>query len=186
MMSGIKRSLRFKKIILKKNPSFRWCHGNERWVRNGKHLNQKKIHLKTGGDLFIRSLDLCLISPSTVVIHRSLFKEYGDFKEDFIVCEDYDLWLRFLLNNEVGFCKETLITKYGGHDDQLSQKYKAMDYYRVKSMYTILNKVMSVEKKEAVKKILTKKCNILISGYKKFGNLKHLQEIEGILKTLDS
>ena len=72
------------------------------------------------------------------MIHRDLFDELGDFREDFVVCEDYDLWLRFLNKYDIGFCEEVLITKYGGHEDQLSKKFKAMDYYRVKSMNSIL------------------------------------------------
>jgi len=33
-------------------------------------------------------------SPSTVLIHRSLFAELGLFDTDLPVCEDYDVWLR--------------------------------------------------------------------------------------------
>tara|TARA_X000000950_G_scaffold284760_1_gene388648 strand:- start:276 stop:1145 length:870 start_codon:yes stop_codon:yes gene_type:complete len=181
-----KKKLEIQKKYIERNPSCMWCHGNERWIRNGEHLNQKKIHRKSGGDLFIRSLDLCLISPSTVVINRCLFEELGYFKEDFIVCEDYDLWLRFLLKHKIGFCEELLITKYGGHEDQLSKRYKAMDYYRVKSMLALLDEVKSTDRKEAVKKVLKIKCMILISGYKKFGNVKHLEEIEGILRSIEN
>ena len=176
-----KRKLEIQKKYIEKNPRIKWCHGNERWVRNGEHLNQKKVHQKDGGDLFLRSLGLCLISPSTVVIHHRLFQELGNFREDFVVCEDYDLWLRFLNKYEIGFCEEVLITKYGGHDDQLSKKFKAMDYYRVKSMNSILPVISNQERVSAVKEQIQKKCVILISGYKKFGNIENLEEIQMIL-----
>ena len=181
-----KRKLEIQKKYIEKNPRIRWCHGNERWIRNGEHLNQKKIHQKDGGDLFNRSLGLCLISPSTVVIHRCLFQELGSFKEDFIVCEDYDLWLRFLNKYDIGFCKEVLITKYGGHDDQLSKKFKAMDYYRVKSMSSILPFIINKARVFAVKKQIQKKCAILISGYEKFGNIEKLEEIQMILNKVNN
>ena len=40
------------------------------------------------------SLELCLVSPSAVMLRRDLFERIGGFDENFPVCEDYDLWLR--------------------------------------------------------------------------------------------
>jgi GT2 family glycosyltransferase len=176
-----KKKLQIQKKYLNENQQVIWCHGNERWMRNGSHLNQKEVHKKEGGDIFLRSLELCLISPSTVVINREVFLAFDGFDESFVVCEDYDLWLRILNKYPIGFCPEVLITKFGGHEDQLSRKYKAMDYYRVKSMYSILKDIDKVERLEVIKNEITKKCRILISGYKKFNNLENLKEVEGIL-----
>lgn len=159
-------------------------HGEEIWIRNGKRINQKKIHQKSGGDLFERSLELCLISPSASLIHRKCWEEFNGFDEDFVVCEDYDLWLRLTSKYEVGFINEPIIIKYGGHDDQLSIRYKAMDYWRVKSIDQLLRSKTSltdVKKKKAIEVIL-KKSQILRNGYLKHENLEHLEFVEEILR----
>jgi glycosyltransferase involved in cell wall biosynthesis len=165
------------------HPHIRIVHGEEVWVRNGKRVNPKKIHQKGGGHQFHRCLELCLISPSTVVLEKGLLHQMGGFREDFIVCEDYDLWLKITAENEVGFIQDPLIIKYGGHDDQLSAQYKAMDYYRVKSIDWILdqNKIDSLNFDKA-KEVLQKKCKILLKGYQKHKNLKDYHEVLAILK----
>jgi len=89
-------------------------HCHEIWLKNGKVLNQKKYHKKQGGRIFIPSVRLCCISPSAALIKRSLFQELGLFREDFPVCEDYELWLRITSRYEVGFLDEPLLIKRGG------------------------------------------------------------------------
>ena len=79
----------------------------------------------------------------------------------------------------IGFIEDELIIKHGGHDDQLSHKYKAMDYYRVKSIDQLLPK-LSDDQKESARHVLLKKCEILINGYRKHQNYKDLEEIEEI------
>ena len=36
-----KKKLEKQIAFIEKNPLFQWSHGNEKWLRNGKHLNQK-------------------------------------------------------------------------------------------------------------------------------------------------
>ena len=81
--------------FLKDNPKLKWCYTDETWIRSGVLVNKKKKHQKSGGDLFKPSLELCLIAPSSVLIRKSLMDRYK-FREDFKVCEDFDLWLKFL------------------------------------------------------------------------------------------
>ena len=119
-------------------PQYPLIHCNENWIKNGKNIHQKKHHKKQGGRIFTSSVRLCCISPSAVLIKRSLFQEIGLFREDFPVCEDYDLWLRVTSRYEVGFLDEPLLIKHGGHTDQLSKKYFGMDYWRVKALYPYL------------------------------------------------
>ena len=59
------------------------------------------------------------MSPSAVIIHRSMVDDFGLFDETMPVCEDYDLWLRMLRYRPVGYCSVVTMTKYGGHADQL-------------------------------------------------------------------
>ncbi|HOF01963.1 MAG TPA: glycosyltransferase family A protein [Spirochaetota bacterium] len=143
-------------------------HTEEIWIRNGVRANQKKIHKKTGGDIYIPSLRLCLMSPSSIMIKKKVFDKLGLFDESLPVCEDYDMWLRITANDNVGFIETPLIVKYGGHSDQLSVKYRAMDRYRVISMFKILNTLnLSQIKKEATVDMIKEKTLILLSGAEK-------------------
>lgn len=156
-------------------------HGEEIWVRNGKRVNQKKVHRKEGGRIFERCLHLCLISPSATLMTRELYRKMNGFREDYPVCEDYELWLRVTHGHEVGFISEPVITKYGGHEDQLSAKYKAMDYWRVKAMDEISHSLsLTEEELKALREVLLKKCDILIQGYLKHGNLENIPFIEDV------
>ena len=165
------------------HPKYPLIHCNEIWLKNGKILNQKKRHKKQGGRIFIPSVDLCCISPSAVLIKRAIFDELGLFKEEFPVCEDYDFWLRLTSRYEAGFLNSTLVRKYGGHSDQLSKKYSAMDYWRVKALFPFLkDKKLSLSERKKVKQTLIKKTQILLKGYKKHKNFKNYAEIENIFQ----
>ncbi len=168
--------------FLNKN-NFRWCHGEEIWVRNGIRVNPMKKHKKGGGDQFLPSLNLCLISPSTVMMEKSLFDEFGGFKEDFIVCEDYDLWLRILNLYKIGFIEDHLIKKYGGHEDQLSRKYFAMDEYRITTLiYLLENGNLTKDRRVEVGKVLKLKSEILYKGFIKHKNAPKALYYEKLLK----
>jgi glycosyltransferase involved in cell wall biosynthesis len=154
-------------------------HGEEIWIRNGKRVNPKFKHKKTGGMIFEKCLPLCLISPSATMIKKSILQEFGGFDESFIVCEDYDLWLKITLRNPVSFVETPVINKYGGHEDQLSMKFKAMDYYRIKSMQRILiTELLSAKQQELIKKEIICKGEILLNGYQKHNNMQNYKEVE--------
>jgi len=154
-------------------------HGEEIWIRNGKRVNPKLKHQKGGGDQFIPSLDLCLISPSTVCLERCSFVELGMFREDYLVCEDYDLWLKYTARYSVGFITEPLIIKYGGHDDQLSAKYHSMDMYRIKSLvYLYDNFQLSHDRLDSLLRVLKSKIEILSIGLVKHKRHQELKELE--------
>jgi len=162
-------------------PEFEWSHTDEIWIRRGKRVNAGKIHQKSGGDIFIRSLDLCLVSPSTVIMKKDFFLSLGGFRQDFPACEDYDLWLKASVRAAIGFLPEALIIKYGGHADQLSAKFKAMDWWRALSLLWLLeNLKLSDEKRVSVLKVLSYKCDILIKGYRKHGHENQCMEVEKI------
>lgn len=160
--------------FLEENPHLPLVHGEEIWIRNGKRVNQKKIHQKHGGKIFQRCLPLCLISPSASVIRKDVLEELGHFDEEFEVCEDYDLWLKLTSLYEVGFIEEPVITKYGGHEDQLSRRFKAMDFWRLKSLMRILEiRNLSAEDRKAVLNEVIKKGEILKMGYVKHKNMEN-------------
>jgi glycosyltransferase involved in cell wall biosynthesis len=157
-------------------------HGEEVWIRNGKKINQKNIHKKSGGYIFNRCLHLCLISPSASIMRRELYKEMSGFREDFPVCEDYELWLRITSQYEIGFVDTPVINKYGGHEDQLSHKFKAMDYWRVLAMDKLRGSgVLSKKQTQSLEEVLIAKCIILKKGYEKHNNTKDLPYIDRLL-----
>ena len=166
---------------VKKHPVRPLIHTEEIWIRNGRRVNQKKKHQKKGGRVFMHSLEFCRISPSSAMIKRSFLNSIGLFREDFPVCEDYELWLRVSARAEVGFIKQPLIIKYGGHAGQLSKKYKAVDEWRVRAMALLRDSpFISGEEKQQLIETLRKKCRILLKGYKKHSNFAHFAEIQKI------
>ena len=148
-----------------KNPEALACQTNEVWIRQGKRINPKVRHLKPSGDIFEPSLKLCLISPSAVMLKRSLLNEIGFFDEDLPVCEDYDLWLRITCRYPVYLIDQNLVIKTGGHDDQLSSSRKGMDQYRIRSLVKLLQDG-SLDKKQsqAAFQELKVKCQIYGQG----------------------
>jgi len=181
----IKTKLEEQIKYLNNNPNIRLVHTDEIWIKNGKKINQKKRHKKSGGDIFIRSLELCLISPSSVLLKKDLFNDYGYFDENLIVCEDYDLWLRITAFEEIGFIDKKLVIKYGGHSDQLSKKYSAMDKYRVQSLLKLLdnNKIDKNKKNELIKMIIVKS-NILKNGALKRSKYEEYLYYNNIIENL--
>ncbi len=149
-------------------PSFRLCHTDEIWIRNGRRVNPMKKHRKYGGDIFEHCLPLCVISPSSVMIHKSIFKKYGTFDEQLPVCEDYDMWLRICAFEPVLFLNEKLIIKYGGHDDQLSHTFWGMDRFRIQALEKIIaHPQLTEEKKRIATAMLRRKLEIYINGAEK-------------------
>src|SRR3972149_3098404 len=78
----------------RREPSLQVSQTEEIWIRNGARVNPCRHHAKPSGDIFLPSLDRCLVSPSAVMLQRDLFLAMGGFDESLPVCEDYDLWLR--------------------------------------------------------------------------------------------
>tara|TARA_B100001564_G_scaffold8889_1_gene7541 strand:+ start:173 stop:1039 length:867 start_codon:yes stop_codon:yes gene_type:complete len=150
---------------------YRIIHTDETWYRNKKFLNQLKKHKKSGGNIFKNSLQLCCISPSSVVLNKQIFEEYGLFDENLEVCEDYDMWIRITAKEEVGFLDSPLVSKYGGHSDQLSKKFWGMDRFRIKSLEKNLkNEHFSKSQKINVLDTLIEKLTIVSDGALKRGN----------------
>lgn len=148
--------------------SSRLCHTDEIWIRNGVRVNQHKKHKKHGGNVFQSCLKLCCISPSSAMMHRSVFEDFGFFDEDLPACEDYDFWLRYSAKEDVNFIDETLIIKKGGHSDQLSGAHWGMDRFRIYSIEKILKEpdLKLVHKTEAIQEVILK-LEILINGSQK-------------------
>lgn len=144
------------------------CHTNEIWIRDGRRVNPMKKHNKSGGWIFRHCLPLCAMSPSSIVINRSLFDRVGLFDEMLPACEDYDLWLRITAGYSVLFVDEALMIKYGGHQDQLSRKYWGMDRFRIAALRNILQSgLLKPADEKAAREMLVEKAKIFIKGARK-------------------
>ena len=149
--------------------SCRISHTDEIWIRNGIRVNPMKKHHKSGGNIFRKCLKMCCISPSTSLVHKSVFGDIGYFDENLKVCEDYDFWLRYCAYENVHFVPEALVIKNGGHEDQLSKLYWGMDRFRIYS----LEKLLKDEKLErtcyhaARRELLNKLCLVINGAIKR-------------------
>ncbi len=151
------------------NPDALICQTEEKWIRNGIRVNPKKRHKKLSGDIFEHSLYLCLVSPSAVMIKRSLFEKTGMFDETLPACEDYDMWLRISCRYPVYLIDTPLIIKRGGHADQLSRS-SGLDRYRIQSLKKIIESNLLTDKQAmAAVKVLKEKCDIYANGCLKRG-----------------
>ena len=143
------------------------CHTDEIWTRRGVRVNERRIHRKQDGWQFLASLPRCLISPSAIMMRRTLWDRLGGFDESLPACEDYDLWLRLTATVPVGFLPERLVIKRGGHADQLSRRIPVLDRYRIKALEKALATPLPAAHRRAVLEQLVAKCRIVAQGARK-------------------
>jgi glycosyltransferase involved in cell wall biosynthesis len=156
------------------------CQTEEIWIRNGVRVNPGKRHRKAAGMLFEQSLALCLVSPSAVMMRRTLLDEVGLFDETLPACEDYDLWLRIAWKHPVHLIDRPLVVKRGGHADQLS-RMPELDKYRIRSISRLLDRgVLSPDQATAARAMLTSKCTIYAQGCRKRGRKADADYFEGL------
>jgi glycosyltransferase involved in cell wall biosynthesis len=171
----VKGKLKIQVAFLEDNPHYPICYTDEIWIRRGKRVNPKNKHAKYSGWIFEKCLPLCIISPSSAMMRKTLFSKVGLFDEALPVCEDYDLWLRISARFPIFFIKRKLIVKRGGHPDQLSQRSWGNDRYRVIALEKVLSEPHLIqEERGMVLEEMKKKCKILSEGFFRRGN-----EIEG-------
>ena len=153
------------------HPEIRICHTDEIWIRNGRRVNPGRRHAKPEGRIFRQCLPLCCVSPSSVLMHRSVLADSGLFDPDLPACEDYDLWLRVFHRYHAGLVREHCLVKYGGHHDQLSRRYWGMDRFRVQSLNKLLlQDLLDPGDRRACIDTLMRKCGILVRGMERRGN----------------
>ena len=158
------------------------CQTEEIWIRNGKRVNPKKRHRKPSGDIFVSSLELCLVSPSAVMMRKTLFEKVGLFDETLPACEDYDLWLRVACRYPVTLIEKPLVIKQGGHSDQLS-KMASLDRYRIQALVKLLeNETLTEDQAEKTRAVLRQKAAIYANGCLKRGKLQEAVDYEMLVQ----
>ncbi|MGR8921835.1 MAG: glycosyltransferase, partial [Gammaproteobacteria bacterium] len=163
----------------------RLVHCDEHWIRNGVPLAQRRWHRKRGGDVFADSLERCVIAPSAALMHRSLLEEFGGFDESLPACEDYDLWLRVSAREHVAFVPAPLLTRFGGHADQLSRRVPALDRYRVRALVKLLESgALDAARQSAVRDVLARKLDIFVNGAARRGRVAVVREHQALRRRL--
>ena len=155
--------------LLKQYSDSRICHTEEKWLYRREPKSVAKPYVKQGGWIFERCLPVCAISPSTVLIHKSVFETVGLFDVSLAACEDYDLWLRICSRMPVVLVEEPLIEKHGGHSDQLSSQW-GLDKWRIQALQKLLKENhLSEEQRSLVIQQLKQKCSLYAQGLEKHG-----------------
>ena len=164
------------------HPECKAVYTDELWIRNGVRINPMNKHQKYSGDIFRQCLPLCIVSPSSVMLRKSVLDEVGGFDELMSVCEDYDLWLRIAVRYPFKFLREKLIVKRGGHEDQLSRKYWGMDRWRIYTLDKLLRgDDLNMQQREWVTEMLIKKSSILIQGFEKRGKTEEVRVYKNLV-----
>jgi glycosyltransferase involved in cell wall biosynthesis len=169
----LKEKLRVQMEFVGSNPAAVACQTEEIWIRKGRRVNPKKKHKKQTGDIFKQSLRLCLVSPSSVMLKRSLFEEVGLFDETLPAGEDYDLWLRISCRYPIYLIPRELVVKEGGHEDQLSRRFVSMDRYRIGAIVKLIKGgTPSFDQRRSALEELSVKCRIYGNGCIKRGRME--------------
>jgi head-tail adaptor len=159
--------------FMKANPDCAISQTNEIWIRNGRRVNPGLRHRKRSGDIVIASLRTCLISMSATMMRTELFRSLRGFDESMLAAEDYDLWLRILIDHEVGLLDEPLVTRRGGHPDQTSATTPALDRFRILALTKLLaDNRLSPGRRTAVVEVLVEKCRIYAGGLMRRGRIE--------------
>ncbi len=171
------------KAALTSSPEYKVCHTEENWIRNGTQIAVPKKYAKTGGWIFAHCLPLCAISPSTVLIHRSVFVDVGLFDTHLPTCEDYDLWLRITANYPVLLIEQPQINKHGGHEGQLSMAFWGMDRFRIDALQNIIDSGrLSDQSRQAAANMLIEKTDIYLNGLIKRGKTDEVSYYQKLIK----
>jgi glycosyltransferase involved in cell wall biosynthesis len=176
-----KEKLSAQMSFMKAFPQAQVCCTEEIWIRRGVFVNPKKKHRKYSGRIFDKVLSLCLLSLSSALFRREIFDEIGKFDEELPVCEDYDFGIRLAQRYPVYFLPKPLIVKRGGHPDQLSRQFWAMDRFRVKALEKALRLPLTSGQELLVRKEIVRKCRILVEGFRKRGKEEEAQEFLALI-----
>ncbi len=149
------------------------CYTEEIWFRDGRWANPRNVHAKHSGWIFPNCLPLCIISPSSILMKRTLFETLGGFDETLPACEDYDLWLRLSARYPILLVEERLIVKRNGHPGQLSRAHWGLDRFRVQALWKFArDPEIPWELRRQALEIAASKSGVVATGALKRGHLE--------------
>ncbi|HCW92828.1 MAG TPA: glycosyl transferase [Flexistipes sinusarabici] len=146
------------------------CHTDEFWYKKDRFVNQGTRHEKYGGWIFPLILDICRISPSSIIMHKTVIETAGKFDEHLPVCEDYDFWLRVASKFKISYLPVKLVVKRAYLNDQLSLNVPYLEYYRLLSLIKFVKKHcrLSYPYLKAAYSEIGRKYNIVKKGIDKY------------------
>lgn len=157
-------------ISFMKENNYLISHTNEFWYRKDNFVNQNKHNQKYGGDIYSKILDICRISPSSLMIRKDVFIKIGLFNKNIRVCEDYELSLRFSYIYKIGYLNRMLIIKRAIEDNSLSKNIRFIESIRLEILENfLLNYNKLLKKDDKIKTIdeIDRKRKIVNNGINK-------------------
>ena len=116
------------------------CYGNLEYV-DRKNI-AKKVRIWQAGDYNIKKLKNGWAPPHpTFFVRKYLYEKYGVFNLDFNIAADYELMLRFLLQDiRIGYINENLVCmREGGHSAR-SVKQRKKGWQEIRNAWIFNNK----------------------------------------------
>jgi glycosyltransferase involved in cell wall biosynthesis len=166
MPTKLERQLAF----MRAHPDLRIAQCNERWLRDGRPVNPARRHRKRAGEFFEDSLRTCLVSLSATIMRTDFFRALGGFDPTLVACEDYDLWLRVLVESPIGLLDEPLAIRRAGHPGQLSATVPALDRFRIIAIMKILgHERLTARQRAEACDVMIEKCGIYGAGLERRG-----------------
>lgn len=124
------KKLQLQAAFHKNNENTYISYTDEAWFVEGVEKKIPKKYQKPKQNRFIDHVRYCIIAPSSVMVHKSVFTAIGLFDESLRVCEDYDMWLRILRRYDFGYIDKKLLKKHAHSGYQLGFS-KHLEYYRL-------------------------------------------------------
>ena len=170
---------------LQKRPQLVGCQTGELWYRQNTLLKQpRRLHPPVGRFLQ-ESFKNCLISSSSIMFRRDIFQELEGFDESFLVCEDFEFWLRFQYHWPMGLLPRPLIAKYSGDWPQQSKRFHSMDRERIRAILKFTREHRLDQKlKTAARQACLDKLQILKLGAEKRGKIEELTPLEAEIRAV--
>ncbi len=109
--------------LLNSNRELGLVYSDRYFIKNGQTviIEQPFGGLKPfRGNVFNEILGVCVIPTLTVMVRREVLDRVGLFNLDYIISQDYDLWLRIAEYYPIDFTEEPL-AKYRIHGDNFSR-----------------------------------------------------------------
>ncbi|WP_455382298.1 glycosyltransferase family 2 protein [Salinispira pacifica] len=170
------------------DPTLRISHTRETWLRNGRIVSQAGQRHARSGDIFDDALVKCIMGPSTVMVDRPLFSAAGGFREDLEIGEDYELWLRIVDSERVGYIDEELTIKRAGltgsdsdGSGQLSAKYGQIEIFRIRALRELIERsALSAGRLPSARRELARKCMVYAAGCSRRGRAAEAAEYRAL------